>query len=264
MIKTEIGVVVPTWNSAATLDWTLLSLRTQQDCQVQIIVADSGSTDGTLEICQRWGVESIYVPPGNMYRALNAGMRLIQTNWLTYLNSDDIIYRDSYARLLARGDSTQAEVVYGHTDYIDWDGRFLYSFRSAPPNLLAGLFRQGIMGFAQPATIFRREVFEASKGFNEEFRSIADFDFFFRAIKAGKNFVSLAMPTVTAFRIHHRQLSYREMEVTHQEKKKLFASAGDTAGFADPMAGILWRVSNISSYLMRLLRALSFRDYLIG
>ncbi|EPF24462.1 glycosyltransferase [Microcystis aeruginosa] len=49
----EISYVIPTLNSAATLDMTLLSLRSQKDVEVNIIVVDSGSTDGTLDLLQK-------------------------------------------------------------------------------------------------------------------------------------------------------------------------------------------------------------------
>src|SRR5215472_12245746 len=99
MADTKIGVVVPTLNSGSTLDWTLCSLKSQQGVAIDVLVADSGSEDETLAICRRWAVPAIYVPPGNMYRAINAGLRQMTAEWVTYLNSDDFVYRHSYSRL---------------------------------------------------------------------------------------------------------------------------------------------------------------------
>jgi glycosyltransferase involved in cell wall biosynthesis len=56
----SISYVVPTLNSAATLDMTLYALRSQKDVEVNIIVVDSGSTDETLDICKRWDVKTLY------------------------------------------------------------------------------------------------------------------------------------------------------------------------------------------------------------
>ena len=64
MGSSSISCVVPTLNSAETLETTLLSLKSQRDASVEITVADSGSDDGTLEICQS-GVEALLVPPAN-------------------------------------------------------------------------------------------------------------------------------------------------------------------------------------------------------
>src|SRR5438874_3929530 len=104
MSKGHIGVVVPTLNSRATLAWTLCALRSQRDVNVELIVADSGSEDGTLDICRNFGVRTIYATPGNMYRAINSGLQQMNTEWVTYLNSDDLVYPSSYARLIALGE----------------------------------------------------------------------------------------------------------------------------------------------------------------
>ncbi len=161
MDKPRIGVVIPTLNSAAFLEWTLLGLRAQRGVDVEIVVADSGSTDGTLDLCRRWDVPVVYEPPGSLYRAVNAGMRsLTALPWVTYVNSDDVVYPDAYARLLARGAQAGADVVYGDADFVDEFGRFLYAYRAAPPALAARLARYGTLGFAQPAAVFRRALFD--------------------------------------------------------------------------------------------------------
>jgi glycosyltransferase involved in cell wall biosynthesis len=176
MKKPEIGVVVPTFKSAETLEWTLLALKSQEGSRVKIIVVDSGSSDETREIWARHKVHTEYDPPGNMYRAINMGMRLLDTEWITYLNSKDIVYRDSYSRLIELGNHTGVDVDYGHSDYIDWNGRFLFSFKVTSPVLLRGLIHSRFMQFAQPAAIFSKVVCEDLKGFSEKYCAIEDFD----------------------------------------------------------------------------------------
>ncbi len=254
METNEIGVVVPTWNSAITLDWTLLSLRSIQKCYTKIIVADSGSTDGTLEICERWGVDSIYVPPGNMYRAINAGMQHLNVSWLTYLNSDDMVYGEAYERLIRRGDVSKADVVYGGCDYVDSQGRFLYSFHPASPRSLKALFRLGNMGFAQPSAIFRKEVFEQLGGFSESYRQVSDADFYTRAAEAGKLFARLEAPSVCSFRLGQNQLHHKEASIHQEEKKKQRASIQRKAAMTDWLALLQWRMGNLSNYTIRFLR----------
>lgn len=252
--KEKIGIVVPTFNSGKTLEWTLLALKGQEGCCVKIIVVDSGSTDETLDICARHDVQIEYNPPGNMYRAINVGMLLLDTEWISYLNSDDIVYRDSYRRLIDLGNATGADVVYGHSDYIDWQGRFVSSSHAAPPILLCGLVHAGIMQFAQPAAIFRKAVYEDLCSFSEKYRLIADFDFFARAILKGKNFERLSFPAVTAFRLHPNQLSHREDVVTKEEIFLFFKEWK----VRNPLLGLLsfyiWCFLNAKHYLLRILR----------
>ena len=115
-MSAKISVVVPTLNSARTLDMTLMSLRLQMGCEAVLRVVDGGSTDGTLEICKRWQVPAIYTPPGNMYRAINQGLNSCNTPWLMYLNSDDYLYPKSLARLFSAGYSRHADIVYDACD----------------------------------------------------------------------------------------------------------------------------------------------------
>lgn len=260
MPEIEIGVVVPTLNSAKTLEWTLLALCNQTDCQVQIIVVDSGSTDRTLSICKEYQVRTEYVPPGNMYQAINFGMRLLGTDWLTYLNSDDVVYRDAYGRLVKFGNQCQADVAYGHSDFIDQNGRFLFSYSAATPFLLRGLVYGGPLLFAQPAAIFRKTVYEELGGFRENYKSIADFDFFARALGAGKRFVRLPFPSVAAFRLHPDQFSYKESRIAKEEKRHFLQSGGNRNEPKRLFFLTTWRVLNVKHYLIRFLRTGSLKQ----
>lgn len=257
MPRPQIGVVVPTLNSAATLTWTLCSLRSQKDVSLEIIVADSGSVDRTLDICKFWDIRTIYVPPGNMYRAINAGLHQLDAEWVTYLNSDDVVFADSYARLVARGEEQQASFVYGDCDFVDNEGRFLFVMKSPPAGRLPGLVRlsplfRGRVGFGQPAAIYRKNVFEELGGFDERYRNIGDTDFFFRLVTSGRPVAKLRRPPVAAFRLHPSQLSNRlaanmkEELALFRKRTKVPASPGD---FLDVLS---WRLQNSPIYLWRL------------
>lgn len=249
-----IRCVVPTLNSAATLDTTLLSLRSQQPINLEIIVADSGSTDGTLEICQRWETPVVYVPPGNMYCAINAGLRDGKSEWLAYLNSDDWIYPGSFARLIELGEATNADVVYGNCDYTDGQGRFVYSLAAAKPSHLLPLFRRRCMGFAQQAAIFRRRTYEQLQGFDESFVYRGDGDFYVRSLLAGKRFEHLAGPSVACFRLHEKQFSNRGLTLTEAEADRIFNQPEMKSGFQDALIFAGWRLKNLPHYLIRILR----------
>jgi glycosyltransferase involved in cell wall biosynthesis len=249
----SISYVVPTLNSAATLDMTLYSLRSQKDVEVNIIVVDSGSTDETLDICKRWDVKTLYAEPGNMYRAINVGLRECNTEWLGYINSDDWLYPDSLSRLIALGNSLNADIVYGNCDYTDEFGRFLYSFAATPPNQLASLFKMRIFGFAQPAAIFRGDIYSKLQGFNEKYFLSADADFYLRAFQADFQFSLLPGQTVACFRLHSNQLSQTKAKAMQDEIQKIF-DINKNFSLEDLAVFVKWRFRNIPHYLIRLLR----------
>lgn len=249
-----ISCVVPTLNSGATLELTLLSLRKQSPITVNVMIVDSDSQDDTRQIGECYGVPVLFAEPGNLYRAVNVGLRMAQTEWLTYLNSDDWLYPESYWRLIEAGEAAQADVVYGNCDYVDGWGQFLYSFAAAQPDQLLPLFRYGRMGFAQPAAIFRRSVYAELEGFTEDFRYKADADFFIRALQAGKRFVYVSGPAVACFRLHAQQLSNRQAEEIELESRQLFGQAMLQPIWSDKLTLLKWRLTNAPHYLLRILR----------
>ena len=255
MSSPSLCCVIPTLNSGRTLEFTLLSLQSQRAKTLEIVVVDSGSTDETLAICARYAVVPRYVAPGHMYRAINAGFASSGADWFYYLNSDDLLYPGSLSRLLAVGMTTEADVVYGDCDYVDTAGRFLHSFASARPDELLSLFRCRRMGFAQPASLFRRSVFLELKGFDESYRYRADADFFLRALATGKRFARCPTPPVACFRIHEGQFSNRERAGGDDEAKRLFGKPEDRPSLRDWMVTAAWHGRNLPHYALRVLRA---------
>ncbi|HXW16659.1 MAG TPA: glycosyltransferase [Candidatus Acidoferrales bacterium] len=247
-----LGVVVPTLNSAATLDWTLCSLLNQRNCALRVVVADSGSTDGTLWICRKWGVRSVYAPPGSLYRAVNEGLKNLDTEWMTFLNSDDVAYPHSYARLLQLGDAAGASLVYGHCDYMDLEGRFLFTWRAAAPSQLPAMFRRGVFGFAQPCAIFRRSLFQNLGGFDDRYRHVADLVFFSRAVLSGSPARRLSAPSVGAFRLHPGQLSARDSGAVRTEKLAHIDEDRLRPSISDRVRVLIWRLANLPNYSARL------------
>ena len=255
MSSPTLCCVIPTLNSGQTLEFTLLSLQAQQLKSLEMVVVDSGSTDETLAICARYGVTPLYMAPGNMYRAINAGFATSRADWFCYLNSDDLTYPGSLSRLLAEGIATEADVVYGDCDYLDAAGRFLHSFAAAQPDELFSLFRCRRMGFAQPASLFRRSIFLELKGFDESYRYRADADFFLRALAAGKQFARCPAPPVACFRIHQGQFSNRERAAGDDEATRLFGKPQYRPSLRDWRVAVAWHGRNLPHYLLRVLRA---------
>ncbi|MGQ0522461.1 MAG: glycosyltransferase [Betaproteobacteria bacterium] len=242
-------------NSARTLEATLLSLRSQKPVDVEIVVVDSGSTDRTLEICRAFEVKVLSARAGNMYHAVNEGLNTAGSEWLAYLNSDDWVYPGGYGRLIELGESLTADIVYGDCDYVDSAGRFLFPFRSAAPQQLRALFRMGVMGIPQPTAIFRRSTFAELGGFDTRFQLVADTDFCWRALDAGKTFAYSDRLPVSCFRVHREQLSFKRRDSMNEESRSLLQRRGVRPGPADWRVFLHWKLRNLPNYLVRVVRA---------
>lgn len=250
----SISYVVPTLNSAKTLNQTLLSLLTQVGVRVNVIVVDSDSTDSTLEICKKWGIKVLYAKPGNMYHAINTGLSQCDTEWLGYLNSDDYLYSNSLNSMIEIGNRELSDVVYGNCDYVDFFGRFIYSLESAKTTNLLSLLNLGVMGFNPAATIFRRSLFEKLGGFSETYKLAADYHFFARAFQIKSRFTKIGSLPIACFRIHDSQLSNvmcdRHLSEIYEIASELFPTPVKNQSIV--MAK--WRMSNLSHYLLRFFR----------
>lgn len=253
----RLGVVVPTRNSAATLQSTLLSLMSQQRVAITVVAVDSESADATRDICSRWNVRTLSAAPGNMYRAINEGMRALSGHeWLAYLNSDDLVYPDGYARLLEAGERHGLDVAYGNGDFVDETGAFMFSQASFGPAIVRRQLAAGTMPFVQPAAVFQRAVFDRLAGFDERFTHIADYDFFARAASAGFRFGRVGGAPVAAFRVHGLQLSTVQKGIADREKAVRRAECGRHRKYLRMGLSTAWKMRNTLNYLAQLARCM--------
>jgi glycosyltransferase involved in cell wall biosynthesis len=258
-----ITYVIPTLNSAKTLDHTLFSLVTQTGVDLDIIVVDSYSTDATLDICKKWEVKVLYAKPGNMYHAINVGLSDCNTTWLGYLNSDDYLYSNSVIRLIQHGQYTKSDLVYGKCDYVDFQGRFMYSMNPPKPRWLKAMASTGSLGFAQQSCIFRRDLYQKLNGFDESFLFSSDFDFYLRALISDASFSLLTGPSVSCFRLHVNQLSQKKAHLMVEEGEKIRNKLESREKILDSLLRLIWKIGNIFNYIVRIIRQSYLADRLV-
>ena len=102
---TAISVVIPAHNAAATLDATANSVRGQTHEQLEILIVDDGSTDGTLEIARRHAeqdprVRVITQPNGGVASARNRGLAEASTELVALVDADDVWHPEKIERQL--------------------------------------------------------------------------------------------------------------------------------------------------------------------
>lgn len=106
----EISVIVPVYNSAATLRRTVDSVLAQEGCSWELLLVDDGSTDMSAPMCDAYALRdercrAIHRPNGGVSRARNAGLEAARGEWIFFLDADDWIEPGTLTRLLslARG-----------------------------------------------------------------------------------------------------------------------------------------------------------------
>ena len=177
-----VSIVTPTLNRAELLEHTLRSVRNQTYANIEHIVMDGGSTDGTLDLLRRY--EGTYplrwfsAPDRGMYPAINRGFATAKGAVLAYLNSDDLYFPWSVESVVHSFSlHPDADFVYGDAIAVDdVSGRHAFNFQ--PPFNGDYVRRWGFL--CQPTVFWRRSVFEEEGGFDESLRYVADCDYWMR------------------------------------------------------------------------------------
>jgi glycosyltransferase involved in cell wall biosynthesis len=173
-----LSIITVTYNSGATLADTLGSVRNQTFRDLEHIVIDGGSTDGTLDILKAAGasVRWISEPDKGIYDAMNKGLRLARGRWIHLLNSDDYYASDD---VVARIVPSLRDDAVNYCDLIrsNPDGSRVvqrYPFRKWPLYFSAYL--------PHPSLIVSAAQYRAVGTYDIGFRVAADHDMILRLV----------------------------------------------------------------------------------
>ena len=214
MVQTlpRVAVVIPSWNGVGDLRECLASLEAQQGVELEVMVVDNGSTDGSVELLNSDGVPHLELPRNIGFApAVNLGVSSTDSELVVVLNADTVLAPDAIADLAANmsGDSRLGGVqprilslLQGQNQDADDPNALVYSLGQA---LTAdgrafevgmgqrqgdGGFESGeIFGVCGAACLLRRELFDQLGGFDERyFAFYEDVDLNVRARVAGWSF----------------------------------------------------------------------------
>jgi GT2 family glycosyltransferase len=156
-----VSVVTPSYNQAAYLEDTLRSVLAQKYPNLEYLVVDGGSNDGSVEIVERYSHQLtwwISEPDQGQAEAINKGLKRAKGEIVSWLNSDDVYLPGALAGAVAAFDAhPEAGLVYGDAVTIDARGCPLNPLTFADWGL-EELMRFRII--CQPAVFMRRQVLE--------------------------------------------------------------------------------------------------------
>ena len=233
----RITYVTITYNAAAVLQPTLDSVLQQDYPHIVHLIIDGASTDDTLKLVDDYiarsnaaenghSVQVTSEPDKGIYDAMNKGLRSADGDYVCFLNAGDFLPSPTTASKIAQQVAAAGglpAVLYGDTDIVDGEGRFLHHRRLAPPeNLSWRSFKQGMLVCHQ--AFYARTDFAIATPYDMQYRYSADVDWCIRVMKAAEkeNVPLLNLKMVVAnYRqegqttLHHRESlleRYRVME----------------------------------------------------
>ena len=175
-MKPRVSIVTISFNQAAFLERAIRSVLGQDYSDVEYIVVDPGSTDGSRGIIEQYRPrisKIILEPDSGPANGLNKGFAAATGEIFGYINADDAYLPGAIKKAVSAFQATPyADVTYGHSYIVDRSGRIVRRSRSVPFNLR--LYAYGGVVVMQQSTFLRRHAFEKAGGFNEKNRTSWD------------------------------------------------------------------------------------------
>lgn len=199
-----VSIITPSYNQADYLEETILSVLSQDYLNLEYLVIDGGSTDGSLDIIRKYRHRLAYwvsEPDLGQSHAVNKGFERANGEILAWLNSDDILCPGAVRLAAGFLDShPDVSVVYGGGDFIDAEGRAILPMPREDFDLARCLLRL-ITPIPNAAAFFRRDTIRQIGLLNQELHYIMDTDYWIRVGLAGSK-ISRIPETLAHIRLH--------------------------------------------------------------
>jgi glycosyltransferase involved in cell wall biosynthesis len=182
-----ISIITVSYNSVKTIERTILSVIGQDFTNLEYILVDGGSTDGTVDVIRKYAgifsskISYISEPDSGIYDAMNKGISLSTSDVIGFLNSDDYYASSDSLSIVcqvmqnALCDSCYGNLMYvkNHKPYRYWRSNHRKSFRMGwmPPH---------------PAFFVKKHVYEAFGGFRLDCGTSADYEIMLRFLYINK------------------------------------------------------------------------------
>lgn len=168
-----ISVITVVYNSVSTIEETIMSVINQTYSNIEYIVIDGGSTDGTVDIIKKYHEHISYwvsEPDKGIYDAMNKGIKVSTGEWGHFLNSGDVfIAVDAFKRMM---DSYRVSKEYADVLYGDIVCKYDFGLFLSKPSSLRNF--ESFFPISHPATLVRIDILKRTL-FDISFKISADF-----------------------------------------------------------------------------------------
>ncbi len=182
----RITIVTVVLNGEKYLEETIQSVLNQCYENLEYIVVDGGSKDGSIDILSKYDSQLdfwISEIDSGIYSAMNKGISLSTGDWLMFINADDYLWSpevlEKVADQLAKL-SSQTRVAYGQIMLLDSDGNFLFPI-GKPWNQVKKAFKHS-MSIPHPGVMHHHSLFKVHGLFDESYKCAGDYELLLREL----------------------------------------------------------------------------------
>lgn len=212
----KITIITVVYNNAATIERTIKSVINQSHKDVEYIIIDGGSTDGTLEVIKKYGKNIskwISEKDSGIYNAMNKGIALATGDVVAFMNSDDWYVEDAIEKVNNQFCVGEYDIVFGNIVFCGENTR-----KNSEVNMDSVDNMYLKMSVCHPATFARKELFSKYGEFDEKYRVAADYEWILRVLN---HKVKYAVLDDILAEFSCEGISSREVEMTIEESRKI-------------------------------------------
>lgn len=201
----RVSVVTPSYNQGQFIEETIRSVLLQGYPNLEYIIIDGGSTDGTVDIIRKyepWLAYWVSEADRGQSHAINKGWQRATGEVLAYLNSDDFYLPGAIVRAVETLFADQAAaLVYSDGRWIDENNRFLKLQQSGPLDARKLLSDASPVGIPQPTAFMRREAVQIVGWVDENLHMAMDYDLWVK-LALRYPLIYISGPPLAALRMH--------------------------------------------------------------
>ena len=240
----KVSVVIPVHNGERYLSQAIESVLAQTHRDLELLIVDDGSTDGSRAVAERYAREDARVrvlaqPNRGVAAAGNRGLEEARGEWVARLDADDLFLPDKLERQLAfvrRHPDVSIAGTLGH--FIDARGRVLGLVNGEGPFTRAEFEAMAARGepvfFVHSSTLMHRETVLAAGGYREQFIQAEDIDLWLRVAERGHLLLKMPEPLVL-YRLHAESLTMsRNAEQKRQHRWVMACAEARRKGREEP------------------------------
>lgn len=199
-----VSVVTPSFNQVEFLERAMRSVLSQNYADIEYIVLDGGSSDGSVDIIRRYSDSISYWrshEDEGQAAAISQGLELASGDVVTWLNSDDVYMPGTLAHVVELfGRNPDVGVVVGNSNFIDTDDAVVGHYRAVDASFNRLIRYWKGWPIPQPSTFFRRDAYIAAGGLDTSLTYVLDLDLFLRL--SGVTEVMFTDRVLSGYRFH--------------------------------------------------------------
>lgn len=243
--KPLISVITVCFNSVKTMEKTIQSVLEQTYKNIEYIIIDGGSTDGTLDIINKYKDKISYIvseKDAGIYDAMNKGSAVATGEYLNFMNSDDYFFNNSSIEECLPYLDGQNDIVYGDVE-VRYD-KLKFVKKKLPPKYL----------WAAPAnhqsSFIRRDAM-LKYGYNISNKIVADYEFFLSVYYGGGKVIKINKTIASFYNGGYSQKNYKQMILDCHKTVKKFVK--------NPLVDIYYKLMTIKPLIKKTLKIIDIR-----